>query len=303
MTDTTPEGGPRRARDLDELRGKLMRLITGESVQAGRAFRPRPTDVIISPFAKCGTTWLQQIVHSLRTGGDLDFDDISRVVPWLETALDLGIDLEAPQRGEPRAFKSHFAGDVVPAGARYLVAVRDPRDAMVSAHKFFEGWFIEPGTISVETLARAHFLATRDYYTHLASWWRRRDDPAVLLLAYEHMLREPRATVERIAAFIGIDADDALVDVALEQSSLTSMKVHADKYDDLMMRTRSERACDLPAGSDSSKVRAGGSGSHRDEMPADLLAEFDTAWRETMGAAFGLASYGALLDALAAPRS
>ena len=32
--------------------------------------------VIITPFAKCGTTWLQQMVHSLRTGGDLDFDDI-----------------------------------------------------------------------------------------------------------------------------------------------------------------------------------------------------------------------------------
>lgn len=277
-----------------------MRLVSQESVSAGRAFRPGPSDVIISPFAKCGTTWLQQIVHSLRTGGDLDFDDISRVVPWLETALDLGIDLEAPQRGTPRAFKSHLAGDAVPPGARYIVATRDPRDAMVSAHKFFEGWFFEPGAISVETLARAHFLATRDYFTHLASWWRRRDDPGVLLLAYEHMLRDANATVQRVATFIGIDADDALIDIAVEQSSLASMQAHADKYDDLMMRTRSEAVCDLPAGSDSSKVRAGGSGSHRAEMPADLIAEFDAAWRATMGAEFGLDTYAALLDALAA---
>ena len=299
--DATPATAPRRARDLDELGAKLMRLVSHESVAAGRAFRPRATDVIISPFAKCGTTWLQQIVHSLRTGGDLDFDDISRVVPWLETALDLGIDLEAPQRGTPRAFKSHLAGDAVPPGARYIVATRDPRDAMVSAHKFFEGWFIEPGAISVETLARAHFLGSRDYFTHLASWWRRRDDPDVLLLAYEHMLRDARGTVQRVATFIGIDADDALIDVAVEQSSLASMKTHADKYDDLMMRTRSEAVCDLPAGSDSSKVRAGGAGSHRAEMSGDLIAEFDAAWRATMGAAFGLDTYAALLDALATP--
>ena len=74
--DATPATAPRRARDLDELGAKLMRLVSHESVAAGRAFRPSATDVIISPFAKCGTTWLQQIVHSLRTGGDLDFDDI-----------------------------------------------------------------------------------------------------------------------------------------------------------------------------------------------------------------------------------
>lgn len=301
MVDATPVHAPRRARDLDELRDKLSRLVSRESITAGLAFRPRPTDVIITPFAKCGTTWLQQIVHSLRTGGDLDFDDISRVVPWIETALDLGLNLEAPQRTEPRAFKSHLAGDVVPAGARYIVAARDPRDAMVSAHKFFEGWFFEPGAITVETLARAHFLATRDYYTHLASWWCRRDEADVLFLAYEHMLRDPRAVVRRVAAFIGIDVDDALVDVALDESSLASMRTHADKYDDLLMRRRSEAVCDLPTGSDSSKVREGGAGSHRDAMPDDLLTEFDDAWRATMGAQFGLDSYAALLDELAAP--
>ena len=51
------------------------------------SYRPRPSDIVISPYGKCGTTWLQQTFHTLRTGGDMDFDDISRVVPWIETAL------------------------------------------------------------------------------------------------------------------------------------------------------------------------------------------------------------------------
>src|SRR5471032_2571811 len=100
---TTTES--RRATTLAELDAKMARLVTEPGYAAGLEFVPRPSDVIIASYAKCGTTWLQQMVHSLRTGGDLDFDDISRVVPWIETAADLGIDLHAEQWAAPRAFK------------------------------------------------------------------------------------------------------------------------------------------------------------------------------------------------------
>src|SRR6476659_4178765 len=99
----------RRARSLEEFGAITGRMFGPDDIAAGIAsYRPRPTDVVITPFAKCGTTWLQQIFHTLRTRGDTDFDDISRVVPWIETAGMLGIDLEAPQRAEPRGFKSHL---------------------------------------------------------------------------------------------------------------------------------------------------------------------------------------------------
>jgi hypothetical protein len=290
-----------RATTLDELQTKLARFVSAEGRAAGLAFRPRPSDVIIAPFAKCGTTWLQQMVHSLRTGGDLDFDDISRVVPWIETAADLGLDLDVEQRAEPRAFKSHVTWTLVPKGGRYLVAVRDPRDALVSVHRFFEGWFFEPGSIDVETLGRARFLERRDYYQHLASWWSHRDDHEVLLLAYEQMLADPEATVRRVAAFIGVEATDARVATALEQSSLTTMRANHDKYDDLMMRALSERNCDLPTGGASGKVGTGSSGSHRGQLSAAFLAELDVVWRETIGVECGLDSYQALLEALPGP--
>src|SRR5689334_10564882 len=146
------ESEPRRATTLAELHEKMSRLVSPAGFAAGLAFVPRPTDVIIAPFAQCGTTRRQQIVHRPRTGRDLDFDDISRVVPWIEPAQDLGLDLEDEQRAEPRAFKSHLAWPNVPKGARYIVAARDPRDALVSAYRFFEGWFFEPGSIGIEEL-------------------------------------------------------------------------------------------------------------------------------------------------------
>ena len=253
----------RRATTLDELHAKTARLVSPAGYEAGLRFVPRPSDVIIAPFAKCGTTWLQQIVHSLRTGGDLEFDDISRVVPWIETAHDLGLDLEAEQRAEPRAFKSHLAWTAIPKGARYIVAVRDPRDALVSGYRFFEGWFFEPGTIDIETLGRDRFIENRNYYTHLASWWPRRDDEHVLLLAYEQMNADPEGTLRRVSSFIGLDADEERIAIACEQSSLASMRANAAKYDDAMMRALSERACDLPPGGDSSKVGAAGASPRR----------------------------------------
>ena len=276
----------------------MARLVSPEGYAAGLAFVPRTTDVIIAPYAKCGTTWLQQMVHSLRTGGDLDFDDISRVVPWIETAADLGLDLDAPQRAEPRAFKSHLAWDDMPKPARYIVAVRDPRDALVSAYRFFEGWFFDQGAIDIETLGRARFVEERGYYRHLESWWVHRDDPNVLLLAYEHMTADPVGTLRRVAAFIGIDADDDVIAIACDQSSLAAMSRHKIKYDDLLMRTHSEAACDLPPGGESSKVRSDGVAAPKPELSPFLLAELDRVWHETIGANCGLADYGALLSAL-----
>ena len=292
----------RRARSLDELEAMLGSLLSPEGIAAGLGFVPDAGDVIVSSFAKCGTTWLQQIVHGLRSHGDLDFDDISRVVPWIETAADLGIDLGAPQPWSPRAFKSHLAWDLVPkpavGQARYVVSLRDPRDAALSFYRFFEGWFFEPGTIEIEAFVRRMFIERGRYYEHLESWWRHRDDDDVLLLAYEDMLDQPSTTIERVAAFIGIEADSDLVVLAREQSSFAAMKANQSKYDDVLMRAHSERVCALPPGSQSSKVSTGDVGRHRFHFSDEISAEFDAAWASTLGRNLGLESYDAVLTAL-----
>jgi hypothetical protein len=285
------------------MRTRIQGMVTPAGVARGLAFTPRPTDVIISPFGKCGTTWLQQIVHSLRTRGDLDFDDISRVVPWLETSTDLGLDLDAPQRAEPRAYKSHLPWGAVPKGARYIVSLRDPRDALVSMYRFMEGWFFEPGAIGIEEFARGRFMKREDgmdYWTHLLSWWEQRANPAVLLLTYERMKTALAPEVRRIAAFIGLALDPALEEIVLEQASLQSMTAHKDKYDDLLMRERSEEVAGLPEGSDSAKVRRGVVGSFARELPATVIADLDAIWRDVVTPRFGARSYAELVAELPA---
>src|SRR5690606_7936307 len=120
----------------------------------------------------------------------------------------------------------------------------------------------------------------------LVSWWQVRRDPAVLLLSYEQMHRDPEGTIRRVARHCGIALDDELLAITLRQSSLEFMLAHKHKFDDLRMRTLSEKRCGLPPGSDSAKVRLGRVGSHRDELPDEIRVAMDARWNEQITARF-----------------
>jgi hypothetical protein len=293
---------PRRARSIAEMRAMFDALFASAgSVPASiAAWRPRPTDVVIAPFSKCGTTWLQQIFHTLRTRGDTDYDDISRVVPWIETAQVLGLDLEAPQKAEPRGFKSHLPFDKLPPGAKAIVALRDPKDALVSIFRFMEGWFLEPGTVTLDEFTRFRLDVPTDtgYFGHLLSWWARRGNPAVLLMTYEQMSADPAGTIRRVAAFCDIALDDELLALTLERSSLAWMLQHKRQFADPMMHAAAVRVCGIPDEMGTGKVRRGRVGGHADEMSPALSDEIDRRWRAIVTPVLGFDSYAALAAAL-----
>ena len=288
----------KRATSLKEMQARMQPLFSAEGYEKGLALKLRPTDVVITPFGKSGTTWTQQIVHTLRTRGDMDFDDISRVVPWIETSVALGIDLDADQRAAPRAFKSHLNADQVPKGGRYINVVRNLGDVAVSLFKFQEGWMLEPGSVSLDEFVQAQLSRNDNYFKHLLSWWPRRHDPDVLFLAYEHMLENSTRITERIAEFIGITLDDELFALTEEHASLSFMLQHKDRFDDAMLRNRSEELAGIPPGSDSAKVRDGKVGS-RSALSEQTLNTIDQAWREHITPVLGFENYQELLAALA----
>jgi hypothetical protein len=266
-------------------------------MQRGLAFRPRPSDVVISPYAKCGTTWVQQIVHGLRTRGSMDFDEITAVIPWLDLAYDMGMDLEAPQKAQPRVFKSHLPWDEIPKGGRYICVVRDPRDALVSMYRFFEGWFFEPGSITMEEFAAGEYLARsapRSYWHHLASWWPQKVRPDVLLLCFEDMKVDLHRSVGQIAEFMDIALDRELEDIVMEQSSIEFMRRHGTQFDDHLVREARDGACGVPGGARTSKLRAGRVGDHTRELSAATIRELDYIWHRDIETRFGFKSYAQL---------
>jgi aryl sulfotransferase len=111
----------KRPTTIQEMHERLKYFATPEGWRRGLDYKPDPTDVFIVTPPKCGTAWMQQIVHGLRTRGSMDFDEITRVVPWINMAFDMGIDIYAPQVAQPRAFKTHSTLKEVPQGGKYIV--------------------------------------------------------------------------------------------------------------------------------------------------------------------------------------
>lgn len=291
----------RRPASIAELRAANEKFATEAGVAKGLAYRPKSTDVFVTPYPKCGTTWVQQIVHGLRTRGSMDFDEITAVVPWLELASDMGMDVHARQMASPRAFKSHLSYDEIPKGGRYINVYRHPHDALLSMYRFLEGWTFETGSISLTEFAEAFFLCREgslDYWIHAASYWRHRDCDQLLLLCFEHMKDDLPGTVERIAEFIGIELDDELHRRVVEQSGIDFMKRHKRQFDDHLIRATRDGACGIPPGGDSSKVRDGDVGRAAQVLQQSVIDTLQQRWADTLGREFGLQSYADLQTAL-----
>ena len=288
----------RLPQSFDEMIAAKNLIFPPETFERGKAFVPEPSDVIISPWSKSGTTWLQQIVHGLRSDGDMDFDDISRLSPWIEVADALGVDLKADQGWRPRAFKSHYSYNAVPKGCRYIVSFREPISVMVSYYRFYEGWLFEPGSVTMEEYLAPHLDLSRgkDYWIHMQSWWAQRDNPDVLLLSYELMLEDPRGAVVAVAKFLGIEPRPDLIDLVVRQSSRDFMLLHGDKFNDRMHRDRSDAVGALPLGSGSTKVSPASFDQSRYELTSEILNTMERNWAQTMAATFGIDSYSELTE-------
>ena len=285
----------RRAKSMRELSRIMSSTFDAEAIEKSiQNFSPRNTDIIITPFGKCGTTWTQQIFHTLRTRGDMAFDDISRVVPWIETSGLLGLDINAEQVTSPRGFKSHLSFDRIPKGCKYINVIRNPLDAAFSSFKFMEGWYLEFGAVSADVFV-TQSLKRGDYYRHFISWWPQRVNKNVLYLVYEDMKRDIGRNIKKISEFAEIDLDDDLMAITQKHSSFSFMTGFKDRFDDAMLRKQSEEKM-LPAGSDSSKVRAGKVGVY--DFKEETIAAFDDKWREIVTPVTGFNTYEGLIGSL-----
>ena len=300
--DFAPSG---RARTADGLRSLLSSFSTPEGIAHAMCFRPASDDVIIATYAKSGTTLMQQIVHGLRTRGDMDFRDISEVVPWIEVAHDLEQDLDADQVATPRAFKTHFDGDAMPRGGRVIWIVRDPIDVLVSFYHFNVGWFMEPGSLDLESFALDYVLrreGRHDYWHHLVSWWGRLDDEAALALCYEDVVADREGTVGRVARFIGVPAEPDRLAIATRQASKEFMLRYAGLWEDVRLREYRSPAMGLPADAGGTKVRADGDGDALANVTDRVREAWDERWRTVVAPVTGCPDYASLRADVAARR-
>ena len=294
---------PRLPRTIDEMKTCLGQLITQDSVDQAKTFQARADDVFVVTYPKSGTTWMQQIVHGLRSGGSMDFGEITEVVPWLEACGCLGQDMEQTPLAPPRAYKSHFSQDQIPQGARYIYVVRDPKDVLLSFYHFFEGFMFEPGCISLQQFSD-NFYTTGSksgrYWEHLASWWPRRNNDNTLFFTFENLKDDLPGTVKKVADFLGIKPEPALLEKVLLQSSFAFMSSHNSHFDDHFLLNNRRSFCNLPDDVTTSKVRTGQSGGSK-TLPSAISEQLDQLWASEIEQKLGFSDYASLrreVDAL-----
>ncbi len=293
----------RQARTLEEFFQISINLHSEEGAAYAKSFKPRANDILIATFPKAGTTWMQQICHGLRTGGDMSFDEITHVVPWIEMAHTLSLDLNAEQMAEPRCFKSHDTWQDIAKGARYICVIRNPFDSAVSMYNFMNGWFLERNAIALNDFIPATFTAAyekRGYWQHLISWWQQRNNPNVLFVTYEDMKNDLVFEVRRVAKFIAVN-DEQAITIATEQAHFKFMNAHNRQFDDHIVADVINVKAGIPADAGTSKVQQGTTGAHKQVLNDDNRDLLNRIWHETIEEKLGFTNYEELLADLEHP--
>ncbi len=286
-----------RARSIAGHGEILGAALSGERVHF-KPYEPQKGDVFITSWAKSGTTLMQQMFHQLRTGGqggDLDFDDISRVVPWDDTAFLIDFDMTTPQVASPRGFKSHRDYDRLPEGMRYVVTLRDPKETFVSYYRFLTGWHFEPGCVSYAEFMPMWMQGGPggcDYATHLLSWYNRRSCSDSLVMTYKWVVKNRAATIRKLADLCAIALTPEVEALVLERTTRDFMSDHEHLFDDAMVCAALEQRAGLPAAGDSTKVQK--TGSTADLLPRAVADQIDAYWAERIAPVTGHADFAAL---------
>lgn len=223
-------------------------------------YQPRPDDIVIATYSKCGTTWTQRIVAMLvmKSAEPASIWDLS---PWPDMRI-FGPIEEVLSRAEAQAhrrfFKTHLPFDALPVyeGVKFIHVARDGRDAALSLHNHLANF--TPGALAMldeVSLADERFgdpypRTPRDpaqffhewvrdggaqgdpgggFYHVENSFWSARGEPNLLLVHYADLKADLEGEMRRIAAFLDIEIEEALWPLLVTGAGFETMKQHGQE--------------------------------------------------------------------------
>ena len=211
----------------------------------------RDDDIIISTYAKSGTTWVQQIVSQLIFNG-VEGLPVAEMSPWLDLRVPpKQIKLAEVEKQTHRRFlKTHLPVDalVFSPKARYVYIGRDGRDVVWSMYnhhssanqRWYEALNDTPGRVGPPigpppNSVRQYFhdwLAQDGhpfwpFWENIRSWWEIRALPNVMLLHFEALKRDMAGEIQRVARFLDIEVDQGKWADILRHCSFDYMKANA----------------------------------------------------------------------------
>ena len=182
-----------------------------------------------------------------------------------------------------RVIKSHLAADTVPINdeAKYIVVIRNPKDALVSSFHFENG-FIEKMVGDRVPLSGYvdGFLAKRFVYAgwadHTASWWALKERPNVLVVFFEEMKADLNGTIQQVADLLDVTLTAEQFGKVAHKASYATMKANNHKFSPPTPPDYAEQG-------HISMVRSGQSGEAQEALTADQRQAIDTFCQAELG--------------------
>jgi aryl sulfotransferase len=216
-------------------------------------FKFRDDDIIISTYAKSGTTWMQQIIAQMLFNGETDIDT-QAMSPWIDFRVPpKEIKLAAVEAQTHRRFvKTHLPVEalVYSPKAKYIYIGRDGRDVLWSLYNhhlngneaMYDALNKSPGLVGPplepppdDIREYWHTWLAKDgfpywsFWENVRSWWAIRDLPNLLFVHFDKLKRDMPGEMRRIAAFLDIAIDESKWDTIVEHCTFDWMRNNGEK--------------------------------------------------------------------------
>jgi aryl sulfotransferase len=286
-------------------------------------YAPRPDDIIIATYPKCGTTWTQRIVDLLVFQSP-EPRQIQRESPWLDATFFAPVedDLARLEHQDHRRFiKSHLPFDALPLfdEVKYIHVARDGRDACISMHNHQLAFLPQARARIGAVIAQDPRLAGRrppatpedpreyflqwigqaeaddvegvgidlPFFEFEMTYWRERMRPNLLLVHYNDLKADLAGEMRRISDFLDIDTPDARMTELAAAAKFEAMKKDGANLLPYMN--------DFFDGGSQRFLHKGSNGRWKDVLNDDDLARYDAvARRKLSGSAAAWITHGRL---------
>ncbi|XP_030558182.1 sulfotransferase 1 family member D1 isoform X2 [Drosophila novamexicana] len=250
-------------------------------------FEVREDDVWIVTLPKCGTTWMQELTWLVLNRCDFETAksvDLTIRSPFLEfngVVPNVPHDtIEAANAlSSPRLIKSHLPAWLLPRQIwtkkpKIIYVYRNPKDAAIS---YFHHWRGMVGYQGTKDDFMHSFIDGYVNFTpcwpHILDFWQLRHEPHIYFTSYERMKTQLGQVIEDVARFLQRPVSVDQVQQMKKHLSFESMRDnpacnHAKEFES--MKAAAGREVE-----EFRFVRRGVVGSHKDEMTADVIREFD----------------------------
>src|SRR5580692_5998962 len=205
-----------------KLRRKLSRTALRSPLIWLRHHGFRPADVFLGSYPRSGTTWSRFVLLEILTGHEGGFDEVNGMLHGVGNQATGAAVLP----GGGRLLATHEQYRKQYHKAVYLV--RDVRDVILSEFAYTTALEFFKGDLDafISQFLRKKVNPFGPWQKHVTSWLDSpiASTPNLLTVHYQDLRKDPLEGFMRIAKFLGVDRDPALIQRAIEHNTIDKMK-------------------------------------------------------------------------------